>query len=148
MIVVAVTESKLTLRMDDEETKEKIEDAIYNVADSSEYKGKTIPGLPLKIMNIEKSSVIIHLQSSEVGNDKFIVEKGIMNDDMTKFIKNLLNNENIKMHMSPGKKYKLSVSLHSKDEQKESYSGNFCCQISISFDLNDICHIVFGYFFN
>ncbi|CAG2255763.1 unnamed protein product [Mytilus edulis] len=55
-------------------------------------------------------------------NVKYIVEKAIDNGDLTRFIADIFGNENIKMHLSPGKKYRVSVSLRSTNTISESLS--------------------------
>lgn len=123
-----------------------IEEGLYQQVASPEYKNKGIRGLEMVITDTERSSVIIHLQSSDGGNVKLMVEKGIVNGDLTSFIMNLLNDENIKKHMTTDKKYNLSVSLHAKDQKKESYSGMYCRQLSNIFDLQEILLIFFLFY--
>lgn len=108
------------MTVNDKETKNDLEDEIFEVAESSE--DEEINGIKLKVTDVERSSVVLNLKSDD-GDVKFIVEKGITNGDLTSFIRNLLDDEKIKMHMSLEKKYNISVSLHSKDKLKELYSG-------------------------
>lgn len=120
LIVGKFTEGELKLTVDDM-SKDRLEDEIYKVVSSSEYLDKEIGGLKIKVKDTKRSSVIVHVKSNGE-NVKLIVEKGIVKGDLSSFIRNLLDNENIKMHMIPGHKYKISISLHSKNKQ-ELFSG-------------------------
>ncbi|XP_076079748.1 uncharacterized protein LOC143049871 [Mytilus galloprovincialis] len=119
-----LTEGELVLKFDDEETetKEILEIETLRVGKSSEYQYREIDGLKLTVTDAKKSSVLVDLKSTG-GNVKYIVEKGIANGDLTSFIRKLLDNENIKMHMSPKTKYKVSVIIRSKNEQLKESSG-------------------------
>lgn len=114
----------MVLKFDDEETetKEILEIETLRVGKSSEYQYREIDGLKLTVTDAKKSSVLVDLKSTGV-NVKYIVEKGIANGDLTSFIRKLLDNENIKMHMSPKTKYKVSVIIRSKNEQLKESSG-------------------------
>lgn len=116
-IVGLFTEGELKLTLDDFGSKDKLEHEIFKVVESSEYQDKEIDGLKLKVKDTKRSSVVVHLKSNGE-NVKLIVEKGIVNGDLNSFIRDLFDDENIKMHMIPGNEYRVSVSLHSKNKQK------------------------------
>lgn len=132
-LVETFTGAILTLSTDNE-----IEEELHQQVASPEYKNKGIHCLGMGIVDTKRSSVIIHLQSDDGGNVKLMVEKGIVNGDLTSFIMNLLNDENIKKSMTTDKKYNLSVSLHAKDQQKEAFSGIYSRQLSNVFDTQDM----------
>lgn len=89
-----------------------MEHALYTVVGSTEYEDKEIEGFKMKITDTTTSSVVVHLKSDD-RNARFIVENGIVNGDLTRFIGNLFDNESIKMHLSLEKKYRVSVSFQS-----------------------------------
>lgn len=122
IIVDTLTQVSMTIKTDP-----KIENAIFEKENSSDNISNTVPG-QMEIKSIESSSVIFHLESSDGGNVKFVFEKSLMDGNLTSFIKNLLVDENVKKHMSPEKRYNLSVTIHSKDKQKQSYSGIYSYQ--------------------
>lgn len=130
IIVGSFTDGELKLTVEDTEIKVKVETEIFEILGSTEYIDKEIVGLKLTIKDTSRSSVIVHLKSDS-GNVKLIVENGIVNGDLKIFLRNLLNDENIKMHLSPEKKYKVSVSLKAHNKQRDGVSGinNFWLQI-------------------
>lgn len=127
----------------DDLSKDKLEHAIFKVVTSSEYQGKEIDGLKLNVKDTKRSSVLVHLQSNGE-NVKLVVEKGIVEGDLSSFIRHLLDDENIKIHMTQGHKYKVSVSLHSKNKQK-IFSGIYFpsyiyINIYILYSVNQLPH--------
>lgn len=110
------------MTIDDEDIKDQVESEIVRDLESAAYKAKEIDGLKFIVKETTKSSVLIHLESNG-RNVKFIVEKAIDNGDLTRFIADIFGNENIKMYLSPGKKYRVSVSLRSTNNILESLSG-------------------------
>lgn len=112
----------MILTFEDEETKDILENETLGVGRSTEHQYREIEGLKLIAIDAKKSSVVVHLKSTD-GNVKYVVEQGIANGDLTSFIRNLLDNEKIKMHMSPKTKYKISVIVRSKDKQVAVSSG-------------------------
>lgn len=106
----------------DKEIKDQLENAILEVLESPEYKNKKIDCLQLTIVESSRSSVVLHLRSD--GRDvKLLVEKAIVNGDLTRFIGHIVDNKNIKIYMSPERKYEISVSLCSKEENVKNYTG-------------------------
>lgn len=122
MIVGTFTRGELKLTVDNVDSKDVLEDEIFEVVNSSGYKSKEIDGLKLKAVDTKRSSVIVKLKS-DGANVKFIVEKGIVDGDLTSFIRNLFEDEKIKMHMSLEKKYNISVILCSNNLQMRSFTG-------------------------
>lgn len=122
MILGVLTEGELKLTVQDKEIKDQLENAILEVLESPEYKNKKIDCLQLTIVESKRSSVVLHLKSD--GRDvKLLVEKAIVNGDLTRFIGRILDNKNIKIHMSLEGKYEISVSLRSKEANVKNCTG-------------------------
>lgn len=132
IILGVLSEAMLKMTIDDEDIKNQVESEIVRVLESTAYKDKAIDGVKLIVKETTKSSVLIHLESNG-RNVKFIVEKAIDNGDLTRFIADIFGNENIKMHLSPEKKYRVSVNLRSTNNILESLSGMNYFQLQIIF---------------
>lgn len=127
-----------------------MEHALYAVVGSTEYEDKEIEGFKMKITNTTKSSVVVHLKSDDHDdrNARFIVENGIVNGDLTRFIGNLFDNESIKMHLSLEKKYRVSVSFESTTSWRSFEGHQFCKHYFTNFFFCFTQNRVSSFFFN